>query len=198
VIGLTGGIGSGKSTVAAILAEQGVGVIDSDKLSREELQHPEVIAELVGRHGPEILDSNRQVQRAALAKVVFADPNERKHLEGLLHPRIERRRQALVRRYNADPAVVAIALDSPLLYEVGLDAECDAVLFVDADRQERVARVAARGWNACELERREKLQNRLDLKKAKADHIIVNNSGRGLLRQKVRKLLSDLLTQASR
>jgi dephospho-CoA kinase len=58
--------------------------------------------------------------------------------------------------------------------------------------------VAARGWKACELERREKLQNRLDLKKAKADHIIVNNSGRGLLRQKVRKLLSDLLTQASR
>ena len=194
VIGLAGGIGSGKSAVARLLGEHGVRVIDSDQLNREELATPPVIEKLVGWFGESVRAPDGSIRREALARLVFDDPQARARVEGLLHPRIDRRRRVLIDQGNDDPSVLAIAIDSPLLYEVGLDATCDVVVFVDAPRRQRERRVTAqRGWSAEELARREKLQKPLDNKKARADHIVVNNSGLDSLRRRVERLLSELV-----
>lgn len=198
VIGLAGGIGSGKSTVARLLGEHGVRVIDSDRLNHEELATPPVIEKLVGWFGESVRASDGSIRREALARLVFDDPQARARVEGLLHPRIDRRRQVLIDEGNEDPSVRAIAIDSPLLYEAGLDAACDVVIFVDAPREQRERRVRAqRGWPAEELARREKLQKPLDSKRARADHTVVNDSGLDNLRHRVEELLSELLNEGT-
>ena len=199
VIGLAGGIGAGKSTVARFLADNGVAVIDSDRLNGEQLEEPEVIAELVGWYGPDIREPGGGVCREALARIVFDDPGQRRRVERLLHPRIARRRQELIESFQADPGIRAVALDSPLLFEAGLDRVCDLVIFVEAPAAQRADRLAAtRGWSAEEVARREKSQEPLDSKGARADYIVENKSGLDDLRSKVEKLLSELLVQASR
>lgn len=198
VIGLTGGIGSGKSTVAGMLAEHGVAVIDSDRLNAEQLAQPDVVETLVSWFGENVRDPGGGIRRKAIARIVFDDADRRARLEGLLHPRIAARRSELLAKYRADPAVRAVAIDSPLLYEVGLDRLCDVVLFVDAPQSQRLQRVAsARGWSADELARRENSQEAVDSKRAKADHIVTNNSGLDELRSKVEAILSDLLARVS-
>lgn len=198
VIGLAGGIGAGKSTVARVLADSGLGVIDSDRLNHEELGRPEVIETLVGWLGQELRGPEGGLRRDALAQLVFNDPRQRARVEALLHPRIARRRQELIEAFEADPKVRAIVLDSPLLFEAGLDRLCDKVIFVDAPTDQRAGRLAAgRGWSGEELARREKSQQPLDSKRASADYIIVNNSGLDDLRSKVERLLAELLAQAS-
>ncbi len=198
IIGLAGGIGAGKSTVARILADNGVAVIDSDRLNREQLEKPEVIAELVRMFGPDIRGADGRVSREAVARVVFNDTEQRRRLEALLHPRIAEQRTELIEACQADPQVRAIALDSPLLHEAGLDRQCDVVVFVDAPPQERARRVAAsRGWSAEELDRREKSQEPLDIKGGKADYIVVNKSGLDDLRSSVENLLAELFAPAS-
>jgi len=198
VIGLAGGVGSGKSTVARLLREQGAAVIDSDRLNRDELSTPAVIDTLVAWFGDRIRDPEGSIHREALANIVFNDPKARARVEGLLHPRIARRRQVLIEQANNDPSVRAVAIDSPLLFEAGLNAICHVVLFVDAPRWRREQRVMAqRSWPRGELARREKLQKPLDSKKAAADHIVVNNSGLEGLRRRVERLLSELLNEAS-
>lgn len=199
VIGLAGGIGAGKSTVARFLADNGVGVVDSDRLNGEQLEEPEVVAELARWYGPDIRKPGGGVCREVLARIVFDDPAQRRRVEGLLHPRIARRRQELIENFQADPRIRAVALDSPLLFETGLDRGCDLVIFVDAPAAQRARRLAAtRGWSAEEVCRREKSQEPLDNKGARADYIVENKSGLDDLRSKVEKLLSELLAQASR
>jgi dephospho-CoA kinase len=199
VIGLAGGIGAGKSTVARILADLGARVIESDCLNREELNTPEVIETLVAWFGESIRSPDGGIMPQAVADIIFRDPGQRARLEGLLHPRIERRRNQLIDRARRDPDTRAIVLDSPLLFEAGLDRICDVVIFVDAPADQCRRRVAeTRGWTQDELTRREKSQRPLDIKKTQADHIVINDSGLGDLRIKVEKLLSELLAHASR
>lgn len=197
VLGLAGGIGAGKSTVARILHDRGARVIDSDRLNHEQLADPEVIATLTDWYGAGICDRDGKVRPRALADLIFRDPRQRARVEALLHPRIERRRRELVEQYLGAPDTRLIVLDSPLLYEAGLDHLCDAVVFVDAPPEARRQRVTQeRGWSDGELERREKSQKPLDTKRGKADYIIVNSSGLEDLCARVEKLLSDVLAQA--
>ncbi len=199
VVGLAGGIGSGKSTVARILADNGLAVIDSDRLNTEQLAEPQVVTELVELCGEDIRDPDGKVSREKLARLVFADPQRRRQVEGILHPRIGRRREELIAAHEADPRIRAIALDSPLLYEVGLDRTCDVVVFVGAPAEQRARRLEeGRGWPAAELARRESSQEPLDSKEARADYSVVNNSGLDDLRSKVERLLSELLRRAPR
>lgn len=194
IIGLTGGIGSGKSTVASVLASLGAGVIDSDRLNHEQLADPEVVATLCSWWGEGVRSPEGRADRKALARIVFDDPAELTRLEGLVYPRIERRRQELIAAFIADPAVKAIVLDTPKLFEVGMNAECDAIVFVDVDREIRVRRVAeSRGWTEDELNRRENLLNPLDKKKLVADHVVVNHLGIEELRTQVERLFSSVL-----
>lgn len=198
VVGLAGGIGSGKSTVASILAERGAAVVSSDELNRGVLATAEVESTLALWYGERIRDSSGHVRRDVLADIVFGDSSQRRRVEKLLHPRIDARRQELITQHRADDRVLAIVLDSPLLFEAGLDQICDAVLFVDASPEIRTERVASeRGWSSEELVRREKPQDPLDEKRLKSDYTVVNNSGLDDLRSTVDRLLSELLARAS-
>ncbi|RJP36726.1 MAG: dephospho-CoA kinase [Phycisphaerales bacterium] len=198
IIGLVGSIGAGKSTVAAILGSLGAGVIDADREAHRELACPEVAATLARWWGDAVAPGG-VVDRAAVARIVFADAAQLTRLESLLYPRMARRRAEVIERWNADPAVRAIVLDSPKLLEAGLDGECDAIICVDAPPEARLARLAAaRGWNAAELDRRANSQISLDEKKAKSDYIVSNNSSAEALPAQVEKVFEEILDRFAR
>ena len=191
-IGLAGGIGAGKSRVAALLAELGCVVSDSDADARAVLADPEVIDTLRSLWGDEVVGVDGAIDRGKVAGRVFTDVEERRRLESVLHPRIHERRAA--RFAAAPPDTRAFVIDAPLLFEAGLDAECDAVIFVDASRPTRLARVAAnRGWSDEELARRESAQWPIDRKRSLATLIIDNTTNdEDFLRTETRKALEQL------
>lgn len=196
IIGLTGGIGSGKSTVAGILRSLGCYVTDSDALARAALEQPEIRSKLVERWGDDIVGENGFVDRRAIGAIVFGNEVERKWLESMTHPWIEARRKE---QFDAAPAeTVAFVIDAPLLVEAGLDEQCDAVIFVDAPVEMRRKRVRdGRGWDETELDRRERAQLPLDLKRKKADHVVVNDTTESELTGAIRHVLNCVL-QSSR
>lgn len=194
IIGLTGGIGSGKSTVAGLLESLGAKVIDSDRVAHEELRSPEVVDTLRSWWGPGIVVDG-VVDRKALGALVFADPEKLRRLEELLYPRIHRRRKEVIDGFAGNRDVRAFVLDAPKLHEAGVDGECDAVIFVDADDDVRFERVTgSRGWSREEWGRREKLQIPLDKKRSLADYVLVNNhSDVGSLRPEIERIFDSVL-----
>jgi dephospho-CoA kinase len=193
---LAGGVGSGKSTIARMMAQEGGFVIDADALARQAMMEPEVAQALAQWWGPQVLDEHGMPDRKRIGRIVFDDPSQRQRLEALIHPMVARRRAELIDQAQADHAVRFIVLDVPLLMEVGLDAMCDRIVFVDAPEALRRARVMAhRGWEERELERREKNQLPLDRKRIKADDIIVNDASEAAALMQVRHLLSRLLAK---
>jgi len=193
VIGLAGGIGSGKSAAAEEFAALGCVVSDSDKLAREALDRPEVRDELVSWWGEEILNAEGRVDRKAVAEIVFKDTSRRERLERLVHPIVRASRDELIKtaRSVGAPAVI---VDAPLLFEAGLDADCDAVVFVDASIEIRLARVVrSRGWDADELARRESAQWSIEQKCDRSDHVVENAGDRGDLRAAVSAILERIL-----
>lgn len=193
IIGLTGGIGSGKSTVAGILAEQGCLVVDSDQLARRALEQPEIRDSLVSWWGSAILDADGHIDRSKVASIVFCSLDERKRLESLVHPWIEKQRLSLFE--SAPPKTLALVIDAPLLIEAGLIAQCDAVLYVDTDRETRLARLAkSRNWDEKELARREDSQLPLDDKRSIAHHIVENKGDLQSLTENVRQILREIVT----
>src|SRR5262249_23016372 len=121
VVGLIGGIGSGKSLVAELLARHGARVISGDRLGHEALCQPAVKEELVRRWGPQILADNGQINRRRVAEIVFADPHERKALEAMSFPWIERRIGEEIEAVHRDPEVCLIVLDAAIMLEAGWD-----------------------------------------------------------------------------
>lgn len=192
VIGLVGGIGSGKSTVALAFEELGCVVSDSDKSGAEALRRPEIIKELVGWWGDEILNDSGQVDRKKVAGIVFRDPEQRTRLEGLVHPLIHAERHELIEKSRSNDDIRAVIVDAPLLFEAGVDSECDAVVFVQTPKRIRAQRVQeTRGWDESELDRREKAQLGLEQKRERADYIVANGgSVDELMPQVVRTLES--------
>jgi dephospho-CoA kinase len=193
VIGLAGGIGAGKSEVARILAELGAVVIDSDAQARAALDRPEVKDELVRWWGPAILGQSGAVARSAVANIVFRDETQRRRLEALIHPLVRERRAEIIERARLAGAPLAV-IDAPLLFEAGVDAECDTVIFVDAPRSQRLARVqATRGWDEHELDRREHSQLSLDDKRARSRYTVLNDGDLAALRSRVQSIYSRVL-----
>lgn len=194
VIGLAGGVGAGKSTVARILRESGCEVSDSDAHARAALRRPEVRARVVDCWGEGVLGEDGELDRKRIAEVVFGRPEERKKLESVVHPLVHEARMKDMERARRSGAR-ALVIDAPLLYEAGVDRECDAVIFVDAPREERVARVGReRGWDASELTRREKAQMPLEEKRRRADHVLINDCDNEALAARTRAVLSRILS----
>lgn len=174
VIGLAGGIGSGKSTIAKILGELGFLVIDSDQLARAALDRPEVRATLITWWGPGVVNGEGKVDRAKIAAIVFNKPEERARLEALVHPLVKHGREQVVERASAEGRV-GVVVDAPLLFEAGSDKEVDRVLFVETPREMRLARVKqTRGWDEAELARREAAQWPIEKKRGHS-HAVVHN-----------------------
>ncbi|GAB4383069.1 MAG: dephospho-CoA kinase [Phycisphaerales bacterium] len=196
VIGVAGGIGAGKSVVASLLGEHGCLVIDSDAEARRALQRPEVIETLKRWWGESVLDGSGAVDRSKVARIVFSDESQRRRLEGLIHPLIAKSRAEQIERARREGRPGAV-IDAPLLFEAGLQAECDAVLFVDCPFEERLRRVeASRGWDESELRRREKAQLPLEEKRRRADYLVVNTGELSDLRRQVTRIFT-LITEAS-
>lgn len=196
VLGVLGGIASGKSAVARLLAGPDGVVIDADRLAREVLEDAAVRAELRTRFGQELAVEGRPVDRERLGALVFADPAARRDLESLTHPRVRARVRALLDQARSS-GVPRIVLDVPLLLENdaqhALVRECDALVFVDADPDAREARArGTRGWAPGEVARREAAQMPLEAKRARADHVLVNRGDLGDLERDVARLLERL------
>lgn len=175
IIGLTGGIASGKSFVAQLFAERGAVVLDADRHAHAVLADPEVVQRLAERWGDEVVATDGTLNRPAVAKRVFGDSEaavaDREFLESLVHPRVRQALRAELETARLGGAPVAV-LDIPLLYEAGWADECDAVVFVDTPDTIRLARVAQRGWSADELARREGAQLPIAQKRARAAYTV--------------------------
>ena len=188
VIGLTGGIASGKSTVAKMFAQLGAAVIDADALAHEALASPEVSEKLRKNWGKELFDGKRP-NRARVAEVAFRDPAKLRELTDWVHPPVIREMRAQLDRALADPRVPLIVVDAPLLIEADLDSWCDAVVFVDAARALRAERTrTARGWSKDEIRRRESAQAPLAEKRRRAAARIDNNGPEEKTRARVARL----------
>lgn len=198
IIGLTGGIGSGKSFIAALFAELACVVIDADVEVRAAYDDPVVRQTLRAWWGEQVLKPDGSVDRAAIARRVFADPTDRARLEALVHPIVDAARRRKMRVSATDPQVVAFIWDTPLLFEAGLNTQCDAVVFVDAPFQTRLERVVqSRRWDQAELLKRENLQWPLDRKREISDYMVRNTADADEARSQVRLILSRILDRAS-
>lgn len=193
IVGLSGAIGSGKSTVAAEFGRQGCYVIDSDELNHAVLREPAVAGQLAEWWGEEILGPDGTPDRRKLAGIVFNDPGARRRLESLTHPLIAQRRAAMIAAASKDAALAAIVLDSPLLFESNLVQTCDAVVFVEVSDQERMQRLKqTRKWDADEVRRREQWQLPVAEKRRQADFVIDNEGAPAALERQVAEILASL------
>lgn len=190
-VGLTGGIASGKSSVAAILADLGAVVIDADLIAREVVARGTPgLAAVVEEFGPELLTPEGDLDRAAMGALVFADPEARRRLEGIIHPLVHRR-SAELEAAAADGAVVVH--DIPLLAEVGRAGSFDAVVVVDAPEELQVQRmVEDRGWTREEAQSRIAAQATRDERLAIATHVVDNTGSLADLRRRVEAIHAEL------
>jgi dephospho-CoA kinase len=179
IIGLLGGVASGKSLVARQLARRGAGVLDADQAGHEVLRLPQVEAAVRRRWGAAVFGPDGRIDRARLARIVFAAgpeaQRERESLEQLTHPEIASRLKRQAKALAAAGAPLAV-LEAALLLEAGWDTCCEKLVFVAAPREARLARAMARGWSEEDFAAREGAQESLDLKRARAD-LMIDNSG---------------------
>jgi dephospho-CoA kinase len=190
VVGLIGGIGSGKSQVAAALIRHGARVISGDELGHLALKQPKIRQAIVSRWGTGVLDAKGEIERKRLGAIVFASPAERRALEALVHPWIKSRIEAEVQALKKDPAVRLIVLDAAIMLEAGWSHVCDRVIYVDAPDDMRSRRLAQqRGWTTKEVEAREAAQLPLTEKRARADHVLDNSASLDYLHRQVDELL---------
>jgi len=193
IIGILGGIGCGKSTVARQFGEFGCAVIDADVLAHDILDEPEVLDALVDRWGEDVLDDAGDADRRAIAAKVFDAPGEMDFLQRLVHPRVLGRCEAVMEAYRTDPDVSGIVLDMPLLLEVGWEKKCDFLVFVECSDEKRRLRVAKNGKIDIEqLKKRENFQISLDKKKEKAHYVVYNNSDKSDTAGQVAQIFSSM------
>ena len=175
-VGLTGGIGSGKSTVSRLLERRGAVVIDGDRIAREIVEPGEpALAEVVDRFGRDILQADGTLDRAGLAAIVFPDPEALAALNSIMLPRIARRIAELTEQAERDGAEVVVQ-DSPLLVETEAHDDFDAVLVVQAPLDARLDRLVARGLDRADAQARMDRQATDEQRAAVAD-IVLDNSG---------------------
>lgn len=194
VVGLTGGIAAGKTTVARRLAAAGADWIDADAIARDVVAPGTPgLQEVVQAFGAELLDDHGQLRRQALGAIVFADPAALRRLEALLHPKI---RAEIARRVAAAEAAgrpVAL-IDAALLVEMGLDREVDVVVGVFAPKEDRIARIAARdGLPRDQAERRIAAQAPDQVLRRRADRVIDNDGTAAKLDAAVDGLWAEFL-----
>ena len=195
MVGLTGGIGAGKSTVANMLTARGAVVIDADAIAREVVEPGmPALAELVERFGPEILRPDGSLDRAALAAVAFVDDETRKELEAITHPAIG---AEFLRRVAEAPADAVVVHDVPLLVESRRGFEYGAVIVVEAPLEVRLDRLQARGVARDDARRRIELQATDEDRRKVATWVVDNSGDVGQLEKQVGEIWSELERRAA-
>ena len=194
-VGLTGGLGSGKSTVAALLGERGAVIVDADVVAREVVRAGTPgFAAVVARFGSGIVGPDGELDRAELARIVFADGAALDDLNAIVHPLVGSRSAELA---AAAPPGSVVVHDIPLLTENGLADRFDTVVVVEADREVRLARLAARGLPRAEAEARMAAQANDAQRRAIADEIVRNDGDLDALARQIDRLW-DRLSGAAR
>lgn len=209
VVGLTGGIASGKSVVAKAFEDLGAILLDADRAGHAALQSPDIVEAIRHRWGNAVFDADGKVSRIAVAKRVF-DPvhgaEERAFLEQLTHPRIaellgaqaeqDTQGQGDVQAHHGVlPGHQVAVLDAALLYEANWDRLCDLVVFVDTPRQTRMARALRRGWSETDFTNREAAQLSVNSKRERADEVIDNSGSLDYVHTQVERLWHALLEE---
>ena len=197
LVGLTGGLGAGKSTVARMLGERGAVVIDADELSRRAIDPGSRGYDLVVEtFGDEVLDPGGRVDRDALAAVVFADEGKRRALESIVHPEVFRLLAEEIETLRGTDSIVVF--DAPLIFETRFDEACDVVVVVSAPLEDQVERVARdRGMGEEEARRRIAAQIAPEEREARADVVIRNESGLDDLETQVDAVWARLRQEAA-
>ena len=182
IIGIAGGIGSGKSHVARLFGELGCLVIDADALVRLAYQDQQMLASLRSWLPADVFKSDGTIDRKALATHIFSNRYDRLKLESMVHPWVAKKRDQIMASAVNDANVKAYVWDTPLLFESGLYQQCDAIVFVDTTESERFARVReSRGWSIEELRKREVLQWPLEKKKEMSNYVLSNSWGSAMI-----------------
>ena len=194
VVGLTGGIGAGKSTVAQFFAELGALVIDADQLARMAIERgSDGFADVMLRFGDEII-VNGDIDRKKLAEIVFSDPEARKDFEAIIHPRV----QALFAEAVADLDIDDILIyEIPLLVETGAAAKFDYIITVESDIELRKARLLKKGLYISQIEKRMASQATPEAREAIADKVIRNDGDEDSLLRQVENLWEGVLQPLS-
>ena len=201
LVGLTGGIGSGKSTVAALLAERGAVVIDADAIARDVVAAgSEGLAEVVAAFGAWVLAPDGSLDRPVLAARVFADEAARRRLEAIVHPRVAAEIAARIAHLVADRALppdAVVVVDHPLIVETGQQGRFDAVVVVEADPEDRVARVVrARGLVPEQVRARMATQASDAERRHHATEVLTNDGDLAALREAAATLHARLVQRA--
>ena len=194
LVGLTGGIGSGKSTVAEMFKDEGFYVIDFDYLARIVVKPGgNTWKEIVDYFGSEILSSDRSINRSKLAEIVFSDAKSRKALEGFIHPRIFEERDTLIKDIQQQDPNAIVIIDVPLLFELSLNKNFDKIILVYVSRAVQIKRAVERGLHIeNEVEMRLKAQIPIEEKKMVSEYVIDNESDLKTTRDQVKKVIHEL------
>ncbi len=193
IVGILGGIGSGKSTVAAEFEKLGCAVIDADKIAHELLGDEDVKRQLIGAFGEGICEKNGLINHAELADRVFGSDENVGRINDIIHPLVFDRTNKLIEQYNGQEKTQLIVLDAPLLVEAGWAQMCDKLVFIDCDPEIRGQRAEKKGLGGeNQLKKREKFQISLDMKAKLAHYRICNNSGLSDLADQVAYIFSIL------
>jgi dephospho-CoA kinase len=193
IIGLIGGIGSGKSLISAEFARHGGKVVSGDQAGHEALRQPEIRDAVIARFGQEIIGTDGEIERRKLGRIVFGDIAQRKALELLVFPYIERRLREEIAEAQADPKVAFVVLDAAIMLEAGWNNVCDWIVYSDVPRDIRLHRLQQqRGWSEKEVTAREAAQMPLTEKKTRADFVIDNAGTAEQTAAQVKRLLQQL------
>ena len=194
VIGILGGICSGKSTVAGRFGQLGCGVIDADAIAHELLENSDIKKEIKEAFGGEVFDGAGRVDREELAQRVFEDKEAVAKINGIIHPPVLAGCAELMAEFNKKSDIKAIVLDIPLLLETGLLEECNKLVFVECEAEIRALRAAKKGrFLKKQLKKRENFQISLDKKKKIADYIVDNNSGLSATAEQVDRIFTIII-----
>ena len=199
LVGLTGGMGSGKSLVARMFKDLGAHLIDADGLCRS-LVEPDNPAwkEIVTRFGQGVLNEDKTLNRKKMAEMVFSDPENKKVLEGILHPKVFLEEKRIYEKIREKENDALILVDSPLLIESGNYSKMDKVIVIASDEDIRLKRILDKGsFSIGDVKKRIKSQMGLKEKLKYADYILENNSSIDELRRNVKNLYQDLKVLAN-
>jgi dephospho-CoA kinase len=194
IIGILGGVCSGKSTAAAEFVRLGCGLIDADEIAHEVIGQEHIAGEIVKAFGSGVCDSNGRIDRTRLGERVFESKAAVEKLNSIVHPPVLARCEELLSELNEDRAVKAIALDMPLLVEVGWKKRCDKLIFVACREDVKAQRTAKKGVSWKNLQKkRENFQISLDMKSKIADYIVENNSDLSTMSNQVIKIFTTII-----
>ena len=194
LVGLTGGVATGKSTVAKMFKQCGAVIIDADQLARDVVEPGKPAwREIVTLFGKAVLNPDRSLNRQSLGTIVFNHPAKRRALERIIHPRVAREQVRLTREAARQNPQSVVMYDVPLLFEAGIDKRVDQILVVTADRNTQIARLKKRnGLSRAEALRRIKSQMPMSQKVQQADYVLDGTLSRPSLRRQVGQLFKSL------